>query len=99
VQRLRVQSQVFADLPMPAGRQSQDAVNSLDPRAKRFRAADRSLQQARLAMQGAQIALADLPRARVSALAAALESIDKAAQEIDNASASLDEARLESTED
>ncbi len=50
-------------------------------------------------MQGAQIALADLPRARVSALSAALESIDKAAREIDNAAASLDEARLESTED
>ena len=74
-------------------------MNSLDPRAKRFRAADKSLQQARSALQGAQITLADLPRSRVSALADALESIDKASREIDNAAASLDEARLESTEE
>ena len=99
VQRLRLQGQVLADLPVQARREAESAVNSLDPRAKRFRAADKSLQQARLALEGAQIALADLPRSRVSALASALESIDKAAQEIDNAAASLDDARLESTED
>lgn len=74
-------------------------MNSLDPRAKRFRAADKSLQQARNALQGAQISLADLPRSNISALSTALEAIDKAWREIVNASASLDEARLESTED
>jgi hypothetical protein len=74
-------------------------MNSLDPRAKRFRAADKSLQQARNALQGAQIALADLPRSNISALSTALEAIDKAWREIDNASALLDEARLEATED
>jgi hypothetical protein len=57
------------------------------------------LQQARLALQGAQIALADLPHSKVSALAAALEAIGSASREIDNAAASLDDARLESTED
>ena len=74
-------------------------MNSLDPKAKRFRAADKSLQQARLALQGARIALADLPRSNISALSAALESIDNAHREIYNAAASLDEARLESTEE
>lgn len=74
-------------------------MNSLDPRAKRFRAADKSLQQARNAIQGAQIALGDMPRTRISALQAAMEAINHAAQAIDNAAASLDEARIESTED
>ena len=74
-------------------------MNSLDPRAKRFRAADKSLQQARLALQGAQIALADLPRSRGSALAAALDAIGNASREIDAAAASLDDARLESMDD
>jgi hypothetical protein len=88
-----------ADLPVPARRENESAVSSLDPRAKRFRAADRSLNQARLALQGARLALDDLPRSRHSALAGALESMDKAAREIDNAAASLDDARLESTEE
>ena len=74
-------------------------MNSLDPRAKRFRAADKSLQQARLALQGALIALGDLPRSKVSALSNAMEAIDNAAREIDNAAALLDDARLEATED
>jgi prefoldin subunit 5 len=99
VQGLRLQGQVLADLPVPARGEAESAVNSLDPRAKRYRAADKSLQQARLALQGAQIALADLPRSQLSALTTALESIDKAGREIDNAAASLDDARLESTED
>lgn len=74
-------------------------MNSLDPRTKRFRAADKSLQQSRNALQGAQIALADLPRSNISSLSAALEAIDKAWREIDNASALLDEARIEASED
>lgn len=74
-------------------------MNSLDPRAKRFRAADKSLQQARLALQGAQIALGDLPRTQVSALSGAMEAIDNASREINNAQALLDDARLEATED
>ena len=40
-------------------------MNSLDPRAKRFRAADKSLQQAKASLQGAQLALADLPRSNL----------------------------------
>ena len=86
-------------MPQPSVCPRQGTMNSLDPRAKRFRAADKSLQQARNALQGAQIALADLPRSNISALSTALEAIDKAWREIDGASASLDEARLESTED
>ena len=99
MQRLRLPSEVLADLPVQERREDEGAVNSLDPRAKRFRAADKCLQQAKLALQGAQIALADLPGSRHSALSAALESIDNAAREIDNAAASLDDARLESTEE
>jgi len=99
MQRLRLQSKVLADLPVQARGEDESAVNSLDPRAKRFRAADKCLQQAKLALQGTRIALADLPGSRHSALFAALESIDNASREIDTAAASLDDARLESTED
>jgi hypothetical protein len=73
-------------------------VNSLDPRAKRFRAADKSLQQARLALQGAQIAMADLPRSNQSPITAALDSIDHALSNIDEAAARIDEARLSDDE-
>jgi len=73
-------------------------VNSLDPRAKRYRVADKSLQQARSALHGAQIALADLPRTSHSPLTAALESIDQALSRINTASAQLDEARLDDSE-
>ena len=96
---MRLQRKMLVELPVPARRETEGAVNSLDPRAKRFRAADRSLNQARLALQGARLALDDLPRSRHSALSGALESMDKAAREIDNAAASLDDARLESTEE
>jgi hypothetical protein len=99
MQRLRLQSKVLADLPVQARGEDESTVNSLDPRAKRFRAADKCLQQAKLALQGTRIALADLPGSRHSALSAALESIDNALREIDTAAASLDDARLESTED
>jgi len=74
-------------------------MNSLDPRAKRFRAADKSLQQARLALQGAQIALADLPRSQQSPVTAALDSIDHALSNIAAAATQIDEARLDDTED
>jgi len=74
-------------------------MNSLDPRAKRFRAADKSLQQARLALQGAQIALADLPRSQQSPVTAALDSIDHALSNIAAAATQIDEARLDDSED
>ena len=74
-------------------------MNSLDPRAKRFRAADKSLQQARLALQGAQIALGDLPRSNHSPVTSALESIDQALTNIESAAAQIDEARLDDSEE
>ena len=74
-------------------------MNSLDPRAKRFRAADKSLQQARLALQGAQIALADLPRSYLSPVTAALDSINHAVSNIAAAAAQIDEARLDDSEE
>jgi hypothetical protein len=74
-------------------------VNSLDPRAKRYRAADKSLQQARLALQGAQIALADLPRSNLSPVTGALDSIDHALSNIAAAAAQLDEARLDAADE
>lgn len=70
-------------------------MNSLDPRAKRFRAADKSLQQARSSLQGARLALADLPRSNQSPVAAALDAIDQAVSSIAAAAAQIDEARLE----
>ncbi len=69
-------------------------MNSLDPRSKRFRAADRSLQQARNALLGAQLALQDLPRSAVSPVTAVLESIGDAMANLDAAAAALDEARM-----
>lgn len=74
-------------------------MNSLDPRAKRFRAADKSLQQARLALQGAQIALADLPRSSHSPVTAALDCIDHALSNIAAAASRIDEARLDDSEE
>lgn len=73
-------------------------MNSLDPRAKRFRAADKSLQQARAALQGAQLALADLPRSSQSPITAALDSIDHALSHVAAAGAQIDEARLDDSE-
>lgn len=70
-------------------------MNSLDPRAKRLRAADRSLQQARNSLLGAQLALQDLPRTGLSPVTDALRAMEEALGRIDAASASLDEARLE----
>jgi|GEM_PF-1638824 hypothetical protein len=83
-----------ADLRMPARKDR--AVNSLDPRAKRFRAADKSLQQARHALEGARLALADLPRSNLSPVTAALEEIEQAVSNIAAAGAQIDEARMES---
>lgn len=74
-------------------------MNSLDPRAKRFRAADKSLQQARNALQGAQIALADIPRSNLSPVAAALDSINHALSHIAAAGARIDDARLDDSEE
>ncbi len=99
MQGLRLQRKVLAELPVPARREAESAVNSLDPRAKRFRAADKSLQQARLALQGAQIALGDLPRSNHSPVTSALESIDQALTNIDSAAAQIDEARLDDSEE
>ncbi len=74
-------------------------MNSLDPRAKRYRAADRSLQQARNALIGVPLALQDLPRSNQSSLSAALDATTDALQSIERACALLDEARLESSSD
>jgi hypothetical protein len=90
---------VHAVLQVHARRESESPVNSLDPRAKRFRAADKSLQQARLALQGAQIALVDLPRSNHSPVTAALDSIDHAVSSIAAAAARIDEARLDDSEE
>jgi hypothetical protein len=98
VQSVRVQSQVLNHLPVPARQKAGSAVNSLDPRAKRFRAADRSLQQAKSALQGAQIALADLPRSNHSPITAALDSIDHALSHLATAGGQIDEARLDDSE-
>ncbi len=70
-------------------------MNSLDPRAKRFRAADSSLQQARNALQGALLALGDIPRSKLSPTTSALDDIRRALDEIGRAAAHIDEARLE----
>lgn len=70
-------------------------MNSLDPRAKRLRAADRSLQQARSGLLGVQLALQDLPRTGLSPVNDALRAVTAAAEQIDAAAAALDEARLE----
>jgi len=100
VQRLRLQSQVLDHLPVPARRkaQAESAVNSLDPRAKRFRAADKSLQQAKNALHGAQLALGDLPRSNHSPITSALDSIDHALSHIAAAGGQIDEARLDDSE-
>lgn len=97
MQRLRLQREVLARVQLPARREA--AVNSLDPRAKRFRAADKSLQQARLALQGARIALADLPRSSLSPVTAALDSIDHAMAGIAAAAGQIDAARLDDSEE
>ena len=90
---------MLVELPVPARRETEGAVNSLDPRAKRFRAADKSLQQAKLALQGAQIALADLPRSSHSPVTCALDSIDHALSNIATAAAQIDEARMDDSEE
>ena len=99
MQRLRLQRKVHPQVHLPARREAESPVNSLDPRAKRFRAADKSLQQARLALQGAQIALADLPRSNLSPVTAALDSINHAVSNIAAAAAQIDEARLDDSEE
>jgi hypothetical protein len=94
VQKLWLSKSLLAQVRMQAC--AQGFVNSLDPRAKRFRVADKSLQQARQSLQGAVLALADLPRSRQSALQAALDTIKKADVAMQEAAALLDEARLSS---
>lgn len=74
-------------------------MNSLDPRGKRFRAADRSLQQARNALNGAVLALQGIPHPNISPLAAAMESITGALENLDSAAEHIDEARLAAAED
>lgn len=73
-------------------------MNSLDPRAKRLRAAERSLQQARNSLLGAHLALQDMPRSGLSPLNDALRSLAAAASEIEAAAAALDRERLEGPE-
>ena len=74
-------------------------MNSLDPRSKRFRGADRSLQQARNALLGAQLALQDIPRSALSPVTSALESIHQALGNIDQAAAKIDEARMDCSDE
>ncbi len=71
-------------------------MNSLDPKAKRLRVADRSLQQARNALQGVLLALQDLPRSGNSPLTEALEATQSALESIETAAEKLDHFRLES---
>lgn len=73
-------------------------MNSLDPTAKRLRVADRSLQQARNALLGAQLALDALPRTGLSPLNDALSSIASALRDLEEAGAAIDRARLEPEE-
>jgi len=95
---MRMQNQVHNQLPVPRRREAEGAVNSLDPRAKRFRVADKSLQQAKNALQGAQIALADLPRSNHSPITGALDSIGHALSHISTAGGQIDEARLDESD-
>ncbi len=97
MQRLRLQSQVLGNLPVPSEKIGR--VNSLDPRAKRFRAADRSLQQARNSLLGVPLALQDLPRLNQSSLSDALDAVKNALHSIDHAATLLDQARMESITD
>jgi hypothetical protein len=97
MQSLRLHAEVQAVLRVQA--RQEDPVNSLDPRNKRFRAADRSLQQARNALNGAVLALQDLPRSNLSAATAALASISDALADLDAASAHIDEARMEAADE
>lgn len=70
-------------------------MNSLDPRAKRFRVADKSLEQARNSLKGALLALQDIPHSSISAMFEARGAINRAIVAIDDAGAQLDEARTE----
>ena len=94
---MQLQSEVLRNLLLPEEKIL--PVNSLDPRAKRYRAADRSLQQARNALLGVPLALQDLPRSNQSALSSALDAVSDALQSIDQAAALLDDARMETSAD
>lgn len=96
MQVLRLREEVQRSLRVQGREEGQ--LNSLDPRLKRLRAADRSLQQARNALTGAVLALDDLPRSGLSPVTAALESIAAALESLDSAAALLDEARLNDDE-
>jgi hypothetical protein len=98
MQGLRLQRKMLAQVHLQARREAASPMNSLDPRTKRFRAADKSLQQAKASLQGAQLALADLPRSNLSPVTAALDSIDHALSHIAAAGAQIDEARLDDSE-
>lgn len=99
MQQLQLHGEVLAFVRVQARPETPSGVNSLDPRAKRFRAADRSLQQARSALQGVQLALSDLPRSDISPVTGALDSVVRALAAIDDAAAQIDEARLTATDD
>jgi hypothetical protein len=94
---MRLPSQVLGNLPVPS--EKKGAVNSLDPRAKRFRAADRSLQQARNSLLGVPLALEDIPRLKQSSLSDALDAVKDALHSLDHAAALLDQARIEAASD
>jgi hypothetical protein len=96
MQRLRLQGEVLGRVPVQA--RQEDELNSLDPTAKRLRVADRSLQQARNAVLGAQLALDALPRTGLSPLNDALASMAAALRNLDEAAAAIDQTRLEPEE-
>lgn len=74
-------------------------MNSLDPRAKRLRVAERSLQQARHALQGVLLALQDLPRSRASALTEALDTTQVALETLSTIAQKIEEVRWEASTD
>jgi len=74
-------------------------MNSLNPKTKRLRVADRSLHQARQSLQGVLIALQDLPRSQISALTEVLDATQAAIESLDLAAEKLDEARMDAAAD
>lgn len=74
-------------------------MNSLDPRAKRLRGADRSLQQARSAVTGALLVLQEAPHAKASSWGQSVEALQDVLENLDRAAALLDDARLEAADE
>ena len=99
MQQLQLHGEMLAFVRMQARPEAPSGVNFLDPRAKRFRAADRSLQQARSALQGVQLVLSDMPRSDSSPVTSALDAVARALDAIEDAAGQIDEARLTAAAD